>query len=147
MSAKNIKSLVKSLESIRIFKWFSHNLLKGNGDKYHVLLIAKEKIVIKVDSAKIESTRSKKLLGVIIDSKLSFEEYTAQKMEFFIKDFVSRCDQIRRKLQGQLRGKCPNTEFFWSVFSRIWTEYRKIWGISLYSVQMRENTDQKKFRI
>ena len=110
MSAKNIKSLVKSLESIRIFKWFSHNLLKGNGDKYHVLLIAKEKIVIKVDSAKIENTRSKKLLGVIIDSKLSFEEYTAQKMEFFIKDFVSRYDQIRRKLQGQLRGKCPNTD-------------------------------------
>ena len=23
-----------------------------------------------------------------------------------------------------LREKCPNTEFFWSVFSRIWTEYR-----------------------
>ena len=22
-----------------------------------------------------------------------------------------------------LREKCPNTEFFWSVFSHIWTEY------------------------
>ena len=29
------------------------------------------------------------------------------------------------------------SELFWSVFSRIWTEYR-----ALYSVRMRENTDQ-----
>ena len=32
--------------------------------------------------------------------------------------------------------KCPNIDFFWSVFSCI--------RISTYSVQMRENTDQKK---
>ena len=37
--------------------------------------------------------------------------------------------------------------FFWSVFYRIRTEYGEIRSISLYSVQMRENTDQKKFRI
>ena len=34
--------------------------------------------------------------------------------------------------------------FFWSVFSCIWTEYGEILFISLYSVRMRENTDQKK---
>ena len=33
---------------------------------------------------------------------------------------------------------------FWSVFSRIWTEYGVVQSISLYSVRMRENTDQKK---
>ena len=37
--------------------------------------------------------------------------------------------------------------FFWSVFSRIWTEYGEILLISPYSVRMRENTDQKKLRI
>ena len=37
--------------------------------------------------------------------------------------------------------------FFWSVFSHIWTEYGEILRISLYSVRMRENTDQKKLRI
>ena len=37
--------------------------------------------------------------------------------------------------------------FFWSVFSRIRTEYGEIRSISPYSVRMRENTDQKKFRI
>ena len=36
---------------------------------------------------------------------------------------------------------------FWSVFSRIRTEYGEIRSISSYSVRMRENTDQKKHRI
>ena len=35
------------------------------------------------------------------------------------------------------------SEFFWSAFSRIWTEYLEIVPISLYSVKTQENTDQK----
>ena len=37
--------------------------------------------------------------------------------------------------------------FFWSVFSRIRTEYGEILGIFLYSVRMWENTDQQKLLI
>ena len=37
--------------------------------------------------------------------------------------------------------------YFWSVFSCIWTECGEIWSISLYSVRIQENTDQKKLRI
>ena len=37
---------------------------------------------------------------------------------------------------------CPYSELFWSVFSRIWTEYREIQSISPYSVQIWENADQ-----
>ena len=36
---------------------------------------------------------------------------------------------------------------FWSVFSRIRTEYGEIRSISPYSVRMWENTDQRKLRI
>ena len=43
-----------------------------------------------------------------------------------------------------LREKCLYSEFFWSVFSRIRTEYGEILRTSAYSVQMWENTDQKK---
>ena len=43
--------------------------------------------------------------------------------------------------------KCPNTEFFLVRISRIRTEYGEIRSISPYSVQMRENTDQKKLLI
>ena len=42
-----------------------------------------------------------------------------------------------------LREKCPNMEFFWSVFSRIWSEYGDLLLKSAYSVQVRENKDQK----
>ena len=37
--------------------------------------------------------------------------------------------------------------FFWSVFSRIRTEYGQILRISPYSVRMQENMEQKKIRI
>ena len=37
--------------------------------------------------------------------------------------------------------------FFWSVFSHIRTEYKKMRSISPYLVRMRKNTDQKKLRI
>ena len=38
--------------------------------------------------------------------------------------------------------KCPYSELFWSVFSRIRTEYEEILRISPFSVRMRENRDQ-----
>ena len=43
--------------------------------------------------------------------------------------------------QHSLREKCPYSKFFWSVFSRIQTEYGE--RICPYSVRMRENTDRK----
>ena len=41
-----------------------------------------------------------------------------------------------------LREKCPYSELFWSVFSRIPIEYGEIQSISPYLVRMRENADQ-----
>ena len=41
-----------------------------------------------------------------------------------------------------MRESCPYSELFWSVFSRIRTEYGEILRISPYSVQMRENANQ-----
>ena len=38
--------------------------------------------------------------------------------------------------------KCPYSELFWFVLSRIRTEYVEILCISLYSVRMRENADK-----
>ena len=44
----------------------------------------------------------------------------------------------------QLRKKCPYSDFFWSVFSHIETEYEYLLSKSPSSVRMRKNTDQKK---
>ena len=49
----------------------------------------------------------------------------------------------KNNLTLSLRKKCLYLEFFWSVFSRIWTEYGEIRSISPYAVRMRENTDRK----
>ena len=40
------------------------------------------------------------------------------------------------------REKCPYSELFWSIFSRIRTKYREILSIFPYVVRMRENTDE-----
>ena len=45
--------------------------------------------------------------------------------------------------QITLREKCPYSGFFCSVFSCFLTEYGEIRSISLYSVWIRENRDQK----
>ena len=45
-------------------------------------------------------------------------------------------------LKLPLRKGCPYSELFWSVFSRIRTEFGDILPISSYSVRIRENTDQ-----
>ena len=44
---------------------------------------------------------------------------------------------------GHCHEKCPYSEFVWSVFSRIRTEYGDWQSKSPYSVQMVENTAQK----
>ena len=41
------------------------------------------------------------------------------------------------------REKSPNWDYFWFVFSHIWTAYEEILRISPHLVRMRENTDQK----
>ena len=46
-------------------------------------------------------------------------------------------------LSFTLRKRCPHSEFFWSVYSRIRTEYGEIFRISPYSVRMWKYTDQE----
>ena len=57
--------------------------------------------------------------------------------------FYPRIGVEIRELKVSLRKNCPYSEFFCSVFCRIWTEYGKIRSISPYSVQMWENVDKK----
>ena len=50
---------------------------------------------------------------------------------------------ILKNRSHSLREKCSCSEFFWSVFSCIRTEYGEIRRSSPYLLRMRENTDQK----
>ena len=58
-----------------------------------------------------------------------------------MKDLCETTFYSRDKRQHSV--KCPYSEFFWSIFSCIWTEYGEIRGISSNSVRMPGNMDQK----
>ena len=60
----------------------------------------------------------------------------------FIELFHLNIDQMNKL---KMCKKCPYSELFWSVISRIRTEYGGILRIFPYLVQMRENKDQNNF--
>ena len=62
-------------------------------------------------------------------------------VQIFSKTFRSSPDDHHCVKSVQIRS------FFWSVFSRIWTEYEEILRISPYSVRTQKNTDQKTPRL
>ena len=55
------------------------NYLKANSDKCQLLLTSKDEASIKIDDTDIRSSSSKKkLLGVLIDIKLTFNKHVSQ---------------------------------------------------------------------
>ena len=54
------------------------NYLRANPNKSQLLLTSKDEASIKIDNTDIKSSSSKKLLGVLIDNKLSFNEQVSK---------------------------------------------------------------------
>ena len=54
------------------------NYLKANPDKSQLLLTSKDEASIKIDDTDITSSSSEKLLGVLIDNKLTFNEHVSK---------------------------------------------------------------------
>ena len=68
-----ILSLQESAE--KLFQWFSHNQMKGNTDKCHLIVGTDEPIEIRVGMSLIKNSTCEKLLVVKIDSKLNFDTH------------------------------------------------------------------------
>ena len=79
-TANYIDSLTASLEetSKSLFTWFDNNLMKSNADKCHLLVSSNEKVTIKIRSHEIANTKREKLLGVHLDSGLSFDYHISE---------------------------------------------------------------------
>ena len=71
---RNHKLVIEELEtsSSILFKWLQTNYMKVNTDKSHLLLSGNNKLI---DNKLIESENEQVLLGVTIDSNLSFEKH------------------------------------------------------------------------
>ena len=68
-----ISSLHESAEIL--FQCFSHNQMKGNTDKCHLIVSTDEPIEIRVGESLIKSSTCEKLLGSKIDNKLNFDTH------------------------------------------------------------------------
>ena len=67
---ENIDDLITSLQDVasKFYKWFSDNQMKGNTEKFHLLLSRDECSKIHIEDFVIESRTCEKLLGIEIDS-------------------------------------------------------------------------------
>ena len=63
---------------IILLKWIKDNGLKANPDKFHLLLSEEsDNYSITVDNFIIKNSSSKKLLGNVIDNKISFNNHVS----------------------------------------------------------------------
>ena len=77
-----VNEVTKSLENgaEEALSWFTSNGMSANADKFQVILARKDKkstagISLMIDSEEIKSEDQVKLVGVLIDNKLSYDEY------------------------------------------------------------------------
>ena len=125
-SAKsNHKLVIDELEksSSILFKWLQTNYMKVNTDKSHLLLSGNTKLISNIDNNLIESEKVQELLGITIDSNLSFEEHinnlTSQKLNALARisgymDIQKRRTLMKSFITSQL-GYCP---LIWMFHSR-----------------------------
>ena len=74
---KNTEKIIKVLEhaSVELLTWFKNNGMKANADKSHLLVNSKEKVCAKIGPHDIQISEQLKLLGVLIDDKLTFDKH------------------------------------------------------------------------
>ena len=81
-------------DSMLVIEWFESNYRKLNQDKCHFLLSGykHEMIRVNIRQNKIWESRKQKLLGIITDRNLRFEEYV-----------LNQCKKAGRKLSALAR--------------------------------------------
>ena len=77
--SENTASVIERLEiaAITLFDWFKDNYLKANAEKCHLLLSTNETQQMQINETIIDSSNKQKLLGVLIDNKLSFDQHVS----------------------------------------------------------------------
>ena len=76
-SAQNHEKLIKSLQSTLngVFEWYQENYFKGNADKCHLFLSQFFNKEMTLANYKIASSNSEQILGVVIDSEVTFAKH------------------------------------------------------------------------
>ena len=79
-SNKHLETVLEDLEQgfDTLLKWFTHNLLTANPEKYHLLVSTNKKRHLNIRGGRgveISNSKYKKLLGIKIDSNLLFDSH------------------------------------------------------------------------
>ena len=92
--ANNTAEVIENLTIItqKLFTWFANNHMKVNHDKCHLLLSTQEEANIQIDNMTIKCSKSKKLLGIVLDNKLKFD-----------KDVENICQKASKRLNALAR--------------------------------------------
>ena len=71
----NLEEVIQKLEltTNNLFEWFKNNHMKANVGKCDLLVTRDTDVTAKITDFDVKNSREEKLLGVKIDSKLSFE--------------------------------------------------------------------------
>ena len=93
-SAQNHEKLIKSLQSTLngVFEWYQENYFKANADKCHLFLSPFSNKEMTIANYKIASSNSEELLGVVIDSEVTF-----------VKHIENLCRKTNQKLHALAR--------------------------------------------
>ena len=75
-----------------LFTWFKDNHMKPNGDKCHLLVTTEKSVSINIDGSNVENKKEQKLLGIKLDSSLSFKGHV-----------TSLCKKASEKLHALAR--------------------------------------------
>ena len=73
----DIQSVIAELQiaANKLFHWFEYNHLKAKPGKSHLLLSTKTPIDVSVGDVSLTTSTTETLLGIIIDSELSFDQH------------------------------------------------------------------------
>ena len=75
--ANNTAEVIENLTIItqKLFSWFVNNQMNVNHDECHLLLSTQEEANIQIDNTTKKCSKSKKLLGIVLDNKLKFDKH------------------------------------------------------------------------
>ena len=116
--ANNTAEVIENLAIIsqKLFTWFANNQMKVSHDKCHLLLSIQEEANIQIADRTIKYSKSKILLGIVLDNKLKFDKHVE-----------NICQKASKKLNALARVtnymELPKRRILMNAFFRVQFNY------------------------
>ena len=116
--ANNTAEVIENLAIIsqKLFTWFANNQMKVSHDKCHLLLSIQEEANIQIADRAIKYSKSKILLGIVLDNKLKFDKHVE-----------NICQKASKKLNALARVtnymELPKRRILMNAFFRVQFNY------------------------